>query len=395
MIAKGKTMNQTEAELQISRARTRLLLDSPWFGALSMRLHVEAADCKTMQTDGTRLQFNPEYVQSITEQELTGVMAHEVMHCALLHPYRIGGRDLKTWNKACDYAVNQILAEHGFTLPGNVLLDSQYAGLSAETIYARLQQEQQDDGGEGDGEGDSDQPGQVVAPQAGEGDGEGDGEGSGPAEVEPMSATDWQIATEQASAISKKAGKLPGAADRATKAARESVTNWREILRRFIEQTVPSDYSWTQPNRRYVAAGLYLPGTVRENMPRLAVGVDTSGSINQADLSAFATELTQILHEARPEAIDVYYCDTQVTSTESFSPDDSEIVLHAQGGGGTEFQPVLDRIADDGSEPAALIYFTDLYGPAPAEPGYPVLWVTSEASTLEGPFGETVRIRAS
>lgn len=399
-------------DTRVSRARTRLLLDSPWFGSLSMRLRVEStSDCKTMETDGTRLRFNPQFVESLSDVELTGVMAHEVMHCALLHPYRLGKRDFRQWNEACDYAINQLLIDQGFTLPEGALLDEQFKGMGAEQIYAvrerQKQQEeqqqpqpqddgQQDDGSEqpqaqdGDGENEDDAPssfGEVTAPsEASAGESQSDGA------PQEMTATDWQVATEQATAVAKKAGSLPADADRAVKAARQSETNWREILRRFVDQTVPSDYSWTQPNRRYVAQGIYLPGTVRENMPRFAVGIDTSGSIQQSDLAMFAAELTQILHETRPESIDVYYCDTRVCHTESFSPDDPEITLSAHGGGGTSFQPVFDRIADESNEPAALIYFTDLEGPTPIEPGYPVLWVTSEASNLNGPFGETVRI---
>jgi predicted metal-dependent peptidase len=388
------------AAKKVSQARTRLLLDSPWFGSLSMRLHVEETDqFKTMATNGTRLLFNPHFVESVTEAELTGVIAHEVMHCALLHPYRIGTRNLKTWNMACDYAINTLLFAQGFSLPKGVLHDAQYDGMSAEQIYAQLDREQQqqqqqsqpnqggDQDEQGGDQGDDEQPGQIVAPEADQN--EADGSSS-----DQMSAVDWQIATEQATAIAKKAGRLPGDADRAVKANRASETNWREILRRFVEQTMPCDYSWTQPNRRYIAAGLYLPGTVRENMPRLAVAIDTSGSIGVEELNLFARELTQILHEARPEAIDVIYCDSAVRRVETFSPDDSEITLGAHGGGGTLFQPVFDHVAAQGDAPAALIYFTDLEGPAPQQPEYPVLWVTTQASALNGPFGETVRVSA-
>lgn len=380
------------SEIRLSRARTRLLLDSPWFGSLSMRLHVaENPQCETMQTDGTRLQYNAQFVESLPDAQLTGLLAHEVMHCALLHPYRIAGRDLKLWNRACDFAINQLLIDQGFSLPEGLLLDPQYIGMGADQIYAILarDQKQEEEPGGDEGEGEGEQPGGVTAPQPGEGDAEGEGEGA----PEEMSATDWEVATEQATAIAQKAGRLPGDCDRAVKSSRESETNWREILRRFVEQTVPSDYSWTQPNRRYISAGIYLPGVVRENMPRLAIGIDTSGSIGQHELDLFASELTQILHEARPEAIDVYYCDTAVNRTETFSADDPEIKLNACGGGGTLFQPVFDRIADGDEQPAALIYFTDLEGPAPVDPGYPVLWVTTEASSLRGPFGETVRVR--
>jgi predicted metal-dependent peptidase len=92
--------------------------------------------------------------------------------------------------------------------------------------------------------------------------------------------------------------------------------------------------------------------------------------------------------------MDVIYCDFRVTRVKSFSPDDSEITLGAHGGGGTAFQPVFDHVAAQGDAPAALIYFTDLEGPKPQQPEYPVLWVTTEASALNGPFGETVRLSA-
>jgi len=374
---------------KISHARTRLLLDSPWFGSLSMRLRIESSEsAKTMQTDGTRLQFNPAFVDQLPDAELTGVIAHEVMHCALRHPYRMGARKHELWNKACDYAINDLLIAQGFTLPANVLLDPQYSGMGAEQIYALLDKQQQEDGD--NGEQDGEQPGQVVpAPQPGSGDGDEEGEGES---QEEMTETDWEIATEQATAIAKKAGRLPGEADRAVQASRASETNWREILRRFIENTVPCDYSWTQPNRRYISSGLYLPGTVRENMPRLAVAVDTSGSITPELLQIFAQELTQVLHDARPEGIDVMYCDTEVRHCESFSPDDPEVRLAAQGGGGTAFQPVFDHVANQQDAPAALIYFTDLEGPAPQQPEYPVLWITTESTAAQGFFGETVRL---
>src|SRR5207244_3632167 len=103
--------------------------------------------------------------------------------------------------------------------------------------------------------------------------------------------------------------------------------------------TTPSDYSWTSPNRRYVAAGVYLPGTVKENTPRLALAIDTSGSIGQEMLDTFAAELSAIMLETRPAAIDVLYCDSRIQGdVETFTPDDGEITLTPRGGGGTRFQ---------------------------------------------------------
>ena len=135
---------QKPIETRITAARTRLLLDFPWFGSLAMRLKIEQSpDVKTFATDGTRLIYNPATATTYTDAELTGVMAHEVMHCALLHPYRRANRDAKLWNVATDYAINSELIRSGLKLPANVLIDAQFDGLSADVIYARLQKQQQ------------------------------------------------------------------------------------------------------------------------------------------------------------------------------------------------------------------------------------------------------------
>jgi predicted metal-dependent peptidase len=422
------------AEKRITRARTRLLLDFPWFGSLSMRLRVERDDSfSTMATNGTVLKYNAEFVLGLPEAELVGVMAHEVMHCALLHPYRRGSRDMARWNEACDYAINTELKDAGLQLPADVLYDDAYRGLAAEVIYAqRTPKPQPEPEQEEQPQPDPDAPPREdgfpdpqpqppepdAPPEPGSGDeSQDDVDASGPGQPsekplstgtfsdapapepgasdadQPMSAEDWKIAADQATKVARAAGKMPGGVERATKESRESVEDWRAVLREFIEHTAPSDYSWTTPNRRHVSAGIYLPGTVRENLGAIAVAVDTSGSIGPDVLNAFAQELTAIVQEARPERVSVIYCDASIQHTEEFTADDPEIKLNAKGGGGTRFCPVFDHIAGQDQPPVCLLYFTDLdcYD-RPEEPEYPVLWVTGLGVTKDGPFGRTVRV---
>ena len=185
---------------------------------------------------------------------------------------------------------------------------------------------------------------------------------------------------------------MAGGIDRAVRESRSQPADWRELLREFVEQTAPSDYSWTTPNRRHVANGLYLPGVTKENLGTIAVAVDTSGSVNAPLLAAFAKELTALANDARPEKITVIYCDSKIQSSEEFAPDD-EIVMHPMGGGGTRFSPIFEAISQWDEPPAALIYFTDLDSrDRPAEPDYPVLWCTDLSVTKDGPFGQTVRL---
>ena len=132
-------------EEKLSRARTQLLLNQPFFGTLCLRLKlVPMPSFPTMATDGRRLVYNPAFVEKLTPAELEGVLAHEVMHCALAHHCRRGERDAQLWNQAADYAVNPILISNGITLPKDALIDPAFADLGAEEIYARLLKQGQD-----------------------------------------------------------------------------------------------------------------------------------------------------------------------------------------------------------------------------------------------------------
>jgi predicted metal-dependent peptidase len=70
--------------------------------------------------------------------QLTGLIAHEVMHLALCHHTRQGKRDHDKWNRAADHAINHLLQGAGFDLPLNVLLEPRFTGMSAEAIYDQL-----------------------------------------------------------------------------------------------------------------------------------------------------------------------------------------------------------------------------------------------------------------
>lgn len=397
-------------ETRMTAARTRLLLDFPWFGSLAMRLKVSADESiPTFQTDGTNLKYNPTFLESLTDPELTAVIGHEVMHCALLHPYRRGNRDLKQWNRACDYAINSELTRAGLQLPKDALRDAKYEGLSADVIYAQLGKKDAPDGPQtqGTGTGGNDQgndqgqePGNQEpstgsvgdAPAPGNELGQGPGQAPGNDQQTQMTESDWKIAAEQASDVARGCGKLPGNASELVKQARQEPADWRAILREFVEHTTPSDYSWLSPNRRHISDGLYLPGMTRENLGHVAVAVDTSGSIDQKALAAFCAELNAIVNEAQAEGVTVIYCDSRVQRTEEYGPDE-EITLTAVGRGGTRFSPVFEAISLWDSPPVCLIYFTDLdCHETPQEPEYPVLWCSDMAVTKVGPFGQTVRI---
>lgn len=382
----------TAAE-RVSRAKAGLILDHPFFGLPAARLTYEASPtCDTARTNGTRVQYDPAYVDSITDAQLKGLIAHEVLHCMLGHCYRANGRDLKTWNDACDYAVNPVILAAGMQLPGEPLVDARFDGMAAEQIYAILRRQQQDDPQQAQQpraqQPRAQQPG-GIEPGTGPAPGTEPGEGAG-----ELTEADWQIIAAQAEMVCKRGGTLPGAGADALHKRPVNAGDVRQAIKDFVSHVVPSDYSWARPARRLMAHGIYLPGITRENLGQLVFAIDTSGSMSQAVLSICLAVINDINQEMHPEAVHVIQCDTRIHSTETFT-DDEEIKLTAKGRGGTKFAPVFEAIEEMEEAPACLIYLTDLENSDPgqfSEPAYPVLWVTTEATTLQGPFGQTLQV---
>ena len=418
---------------KLTRARTRLVLDQPFFGTLSLRLKLLPGLSATMATDGTRIVYNPSFVDQLKPAELEGTLAHEVLHCALGHHCRRGNREPRLWNEAADLAINPILINNGFTLPAGALIEPAFANLSAEEIYARLLQKKgqgstvpKQSGGEATGGGTTSsgqqhaqgsgiqdwsvpaacQPGANRTPETTEGTSDPASKRTG-GFGEVWDATDdhghpashaekcrheheWSIAAEQAIRSAKACGREPGGVERPLSESRQSQQDWRAILRDFIAAVAPSDYRWTPPNRRYIASGLYLPSVERRGLGDIVIVVDTSGSIGKRELEQFAGEISAISEEAQPEAIHVVYCDAAVQSIQEFRAVEP-VKLEPKGGGGTDFRPAFDWVAENNIAPACLIYLTDLCcNSFPEIPDYPVLWATESRRTA--PFGDTIRL---
>ena len=426
-------MSETDnLQHKLTRARTQLLLNQPFFGTLCLRLKLMSGAVPTMATDGRRIVYDPAFVNSLQPAELEAVLAHEVLHCALGHHCRRGQRDPRLWNEAADFAINPLLVANGFFLPAGALVDPGFDNLSAEEIYARLAQRndgssssppaqsRQPEGASGGAPGpQQESPSQEPSesrsgnqsdfqPHGNTGAGKGrpasprpggfgevldataeDGEAASDAE-RSRQQHEWNIAVDQAIRSEKACGHELANLDRPLSESLETKQDWRTILRDFMAARTPSDYRWSPPNRRYVASGLYLPSVERAGLGTIVIGVDTSGSIGQEELEQFAGEISAICDEANSEAIHVVYCDAAVQSFQQFGPSEP-IALEPKGGGGTDFRPVFEWVEENGIAPVCLIYLTDLCCHSyPPIPEYPVLWVTDSRRTA--PFGETVRI---
>jgi predicted metal-dependent peptidase len=378
----------SKASEKISRSRSGLILDHPFFGSLALRLTpVEDGCIPTAATDGKVIRYNPEYIDGLSLDETKGLICHEVMHCANQHHARRGDRNVRQWNVACDYAINPLIIGCGMALPEGALVESQYDDMSAEQIYAKLPAGDPD-GNEGAADGND--PGMC----GGVSDAPGDAPGQQASKDElEQAAQEWKVATVQAAQSARVMGELPGALERVISDLVEPVYDWRELLRRFVDTNARNDYQWFPPNRRHVGNGVILPSLRSQELKNVTMALDTSGSISDSDLAAFEAEVRTIVEEYRADTT-VIYCDSKVQLVERFDAD-TPVTLSPKGGGGTDYRPIFSHIEESGEVPLCLVVQTDGWCEKfPEEqPQYPTLWVLTRRNGCFRPgFGEVINL---
>ncbi len=432
------------AHKKVIRARASLVLDHPFFGHLALRMKLkEDSTCDTAWSDGRTLAYNPFYVNMLPGDKLKGLMGHVVMHPACRHHLRRNGREAGMWNMACDYAINWILLEAGLNLPDGYLDDPALRGKTADDIYLHLKTERdrqraddqkrtvekqsmeageevdapeitdQDNRMRREGEskkgdadsmeaetfesdspdeeretldqGDPGRSGEVRDAPSAEEDAGGMGE-------ETAEESQWRINLAQAASRARSMGDLPAGLARMIASLLSPKLNWRELLHRFIQASARCDYAWMPPNRRYIHQNLYLPAMRSTDLPEVVVAVDTSGSVSAHELDQFAAELSAIL-ETCAETVHLLYCDTRVARARTVQRQDLPLILDPIGGGGTDFRPAYDWVAQQGIHPLCMIYLTDLAcNRFPPAPPYPVLWACTGEESTSPPFGECISI---
>jgi len=106
---------------KVTRARVKLFDKAPFFEAMLAKLKVvytrDGVDTMAVDNYGN-IYINPEFaLEDLTEEEVTGVLAHEVFHIVNLTFLRREHRDHELWNIATDYIMNKELLKDKFHLP--------------------------------------------------------------------------------------------------------------------------------------------------------------------------------------------------------------------------------------------------------------------------------------
>lgn len=358
----------------LTKAKANIVINHPFYSALLLSMPLVRNDAVgTFAVNGKIIQYNKEFMEKLSVNELVGCLCHEVMHIALMHSFRIKERDPVLWNMAGDYVINLDLKnnKNNITLPQGVLCDPKYAGMSTEEVYRELRKNAKKEASKNKG---ATMAGDLQPPP---------GNACEQAAAEQMA----RVEVTRAIAAAKSMGALPASLEKQVVESLAEQSRWREQLREFFTEPLKDDQSWNRGQRRFLHSGLYLPALYSLGLGTVAVILDSSGScVDEAPV--FLGEVSSLGADCKPKELVLIQVDAKVQNVQHYAPGET-INSKVYGGGGTNMCRGFDYIDEHNIDPAICIVLTDLMTPFPdTPPEYPVLWVS--VCQGQAPFGDVI-----
>lgn len=378
------------AEQRIERCHIDLM-KSPYFVAYSGILMIGETtiddSIPTACTNGKDVKFGREFVESLNDADLRGVILHEAKHKMYRHLLtwkHLNKIDPQRANMACDYVINIELVDEGkassgfVSLPKGGLVNEKYRGMNSAEVFNLLPPQPEGGGGEGEGFDEHDWEG---------------AESLNDAEQAEL-AKEIDQAIRQGAIL---AGKVGGSVDRNFTDLMSAKVDWKEALREFVSSVSQGkdDSTWRKPNRRWLQHDIYMPSTVSESMGRVVVAIDTSGSIYGEVLNRFISEVASVMQNMNPEQVDLLYWDAEVAGHEVYGLNDADRMTAStkpKGGGGTSPSCITKYMRKHKIEPVCAIILTDGYVGNDWGGAWncPTLWTIT--SDIKSPIGQTIKI---
>jgi len=417
-------MAKLSAEQRIERTHVQLMRDPNFclFSGVFMVGKVTVSDREmTASTNGRDVTYGRKFVDSLNDKQLAFLVIHEAMHKAYRHMQvwkAIAKENKQLANAAMDYVINLQIQDYDpnrtvVAMPtdenGKVigLIDEKYRGMDTKQVYDTLKKEcggggnGKDDGEKGNGRGEQSDDESECSDNGENGGGFDEHDWDGAAELTEEEANDLGREIDHAlreGAIL--AGKMKGNIPRGINEILHPKVDWKEALRDFVKAHTKGldESTWRRPNRKYLGVDIIMPSTIGFKAERIAVGLDTSGSIGGELLGRFLGETKLICDDVEPEIVDMMYWDSEVASHEVYAGGEVSNLVNStkpKGGGGTAPDCVPRYLINHQIKPQCLVMLTDghFYGHNTEkwnELGVPVLWCVVGNNSFVPKYGQTV-----
>ena len=384
----------------------RLLMREAFFAPLSRQIDKEATTA--IPTAGVRinpdtgyfeLKYNPTFFEGLTDEQRSGVLIHEFYHLVFEHvtgrlpdelagamsgnPSREQQQLFKLWNIAADLSINCLIGRENLPeqccYPGVGMFEDLPSGQTAEWYYAEVKkmadEAKQNQDGEGDGQG-GEGSGGFDPDQAGQFDDHGSWSDEASKEMQEIAKQRLQEAVKKAAQEASQANSWGSVSSQVRKDILDRITprvDWKKVLRYFCKTSQRADRRSTPKrlNRRYA----YIhPGRRVKRTANIAISIDQSGSVDDAMLAAFYSELNKLSSIATFTVIpfDDKVFEDKVYTWKKGETRKWERVLC----GGTNFDAPTEYVNAHGFD--GHIVLTDLMAPKPKASKCQRMWLTTK-----------------
>ncbi|UFS61500.1 VWA-like domain-containing protein [Sulfurimonas sp. HSL-3221] len=374
---------QSDLQRRLEKIRVQFLFDHPFLSvlALSLPMRYRKNPHEAFETDGTAIYVDTTMAETIPEPQLKYIYAHTLLHIMLKHPFRMGGRDHKTWNRSSDVVINLLLDdfERVGERPEHEVMMEKYRDQSVEEVYNTLYQENPEGEGTPDDENPQEQKQDLI-------ESEGDSEAA-------MEDIDALIV--QAMGAAQKQGNIPASFLEVIREVTRPKIDLATLLHTYMTESFfdkQSDFS--RPNRRFIYQELYLPGYRQENNRlNLYIALDRSMSISRDTFSKFLGIIDGVLRLSTDFKVTVIPFDDEVDKEKIVTYDAQALkpeVAFEKGNGGTQFAPVLEYLNTADEAAATLMVLSDGFFKIEKASHLPTLFLVSEKRNMKRfePYGD-------
>ena len=381
----------------------RLLMDEPFFAALSRRMDKRASNAiptaGVMVTEEGKLQmvYNPKFFAPLSDDAKKDILKHEFYHIVFQHVTGnrfLSFRDMapnerKIHNIAMDLSINGHLPHlpEMACMPGKGPFEHLEPFKTAEHYLKELRKMQKDPP-EGEGQGEGGGEGQPGEGQPGQGNGNpldgmdsfDDHSGWDEVDEQTKQIAEERVkefvkdAVEEANSSSRGWGSVPSNLRKEIVDSISSKVDWRKVLRYFVKQSQKANKRSTvrKINKRYP---YQHPGKKASRQAKIAIAIDQSGSVSDQMLAAFFAELKTLATLAEFTVIPF---DTRVDPALNWVWKKGQTRKRERTMcGGTCFDAPTKFVNETGGFDG-LIICTDMEAPKPVRCKVQRLWITDE-----------------
>jgi predicted metal-dependent peptidase len=292
--------------------------------------------------------------------------------------------------------------------PKGVLYDEKFKGMNAEKILSILKEEEKNNPTKSQermqgNSGDFGQFDDHISSSQSTGDTINNNKKNGKTTQDQLNDIDKKIFKVAEGLNANERGTIPADMQRMIEEYLEELeghVDWKRFIKTKIQEIGRGQYTTARVNRAYVQQGFYFPGQTGSRA-KIALALDTSGSISQDNIMEFLGELRSMLRIMPFLEIVLYGCDAaiqgkaRIKGLKNFRNDVNKVLT---GGGGTSFIPVfkdLQKTKDKNIK--CLFYFTDGQGDQDniensiGKGNWDTFWVVSkENKDVNFPFGKKI-----